>query len=167
MQTFGNCNLLCQWIPKFNYALCEKLFWGLKHLTSFCFMFLIPVLWLKQTLSAPSPCLSVPPAVVGQALSCSLPGWGLWFIPCADVIPALGAHFPSLSAPCQLKGKEQVPKEGSQGHCFLLYSVFFPFSYYFWHYWTEICSQLTTVALRSPSWVLLISHTLTCYLFLS
>lgn len=128
MQTFGTRNLLCQWIPKFNYALCEKLFWGLKYLTSFHFRLLILLLWLKANTECTFP-MSKCATSRGGTGPCPvpLPGWRLCLIPCADVIPALGAHFSPLSAPFQLKGNGQAPKEGIQGHCFLLYSEFFQF----------------------------------------
>lgn len=125
MQTFGNCNLLCQWIPKFNYALCEKLFWGLKHLTSFCFMFLIPVLWLKQTLSAPSPCLRVShqpwwdrpcpaPCQDGDSDSFLVQ---MWFQP-LELISHPSQH------PASWKGRNRYPRKVHKGtvSCFILCS---------------------------------------------
>lgn len=168
MQTFGTRNLLCQWIPKFNYALCEKLFWGLKYLTSFHFMLLILLLWLKANTEyafTMSKCATSRGGTGPRPVP--LPGQRPRLIPCAEVIPALGAHFPSLSAPFQLEGKEQVPKEGMQWHCFLVYSVFFQFNYHLWHYSTEIFSKLATATARFPSWVLIIRHILTYYQLLS
>ena len=106
MQTFGTHNLLCQWVPKFNYAFCEKLLWGLKYLTSFHLMLLILMLWLKIntdytfTFFKPAVMLQVPFYIVFY-----LQSWRLllyWLFP-LTVIPFLWLHLPSFWAPFKLQ----------------------------------------------------------------